>query len=716
LEVPLSGSDVTLSGTQLNYTEFKLTGTLTTNVSVIVPTDEHTYTIINEVTGDFSVTVRTSAGTGVVVPQGQTFVVRCDGVDVVRGVDSQRTIYVGSVAELEALSLAEGVNVYLTQEARAGEFVVKTGTPPSDPQKGIYIVLANWNYAERIEKTNLTPEIFGAVGDGLADDTAALNEGSKLSDLSGISSSEYLITDTISLANSFYGNGCVWKFSGASTPNKLAVNIENKSNVKFKNTFLNIGQSVSTTSADNKFRYGIYINNSVDVLISDVEINSIKVGFPFYITGSSSNGIDPSTTGSKRVNFVRVRVDGIETDDADSGDLNQLIVRSDFYDLDGGGTYYGASNGLKKSDLTIDALVTYPATTEKIRITDCEFKNCDRLGFLNVKDSVVEGVNLERFGYRGVNCAPTCENITVRDVDIDGGFGASINFSYASNNCKADDIKINPFKYNPNFVGFSEGTAVRVLYGCSNNYITNVKGVGGHIRSLWILGSSDIYFDNISLTKNTQQATEKGIVISGAEGGNSANYTLDNIYFTDCILDSNIGYEINEFTGTADYADGAITLKNCIFKVSQFTLSTEFLNAPPVQNKTIIRDTVFRGTGETNNLDRRFILGDTNNIYNLQGTATYADVFSDIHPDVLPDSLPTGLYRTVINGQAGVPAGAVSQGTLISFKPIENTGFRKFIYQEYTEVSSSDTSHPSVIWRRHGGAVNNVWTPWYSIT
>ena len=74
---------------------------------------------------------------------------------------SQRVIYVGSVGELEAMYLSAGTAVYLTQEGRAGEFVIETGTPPTDIHKGLYIVLANGNYAKRIGFDIATFAMFG---------------------------------------------------------------------------------------------------------------------------------------------------------------------------------------------------------------------------------------------------------------------------------------------------------------------------------------------------------------------------------------------------------------------------------------------------------------------------------------------------------------------------------------------------------------------------
>jgi len=86
----------------------------------------------------------------------------------------RRAIYVDTIAALQAMDAEVGQTVYLTEEGRAGEFVVKTGTPPSDPQEGIYIGLGDDKYAERLD-SNIHIGMFGASGDGATpDNTAAL--------------------------------------------------------------------------------------------------------------------------------------------------------------------------------------------------------------------------------------------------------------------------------------------------------------------------------------------------------------------------------------------------------------------------------------------------------------------------------------------------------------------------------------------------------------
>lgn len=60
----------------------KTTGALTANRSVIVPTRKKQYLIWNTNSAAFTLTVKTSAGTGVVVPQGYLQQVFCDGTNV----------------------------------------------------------------------------------------------------------------------------------------------------------------------------------------------------------------------------------------------------------------------------------------------------------------------------------------------------------------------------------------------------------------------------------------------------------------------------------------------------------------------------------------------------------------------------------------------------------------------------------------------------------
>lgn len=82
--IDVSGSGAyTLTGTELNRIAYGFTGTLTGNRQIIVPATVQQYWVNNQTTGAYTLTVKTSAGTGVLVTQGSRSILYCDGTDVV---------------------------------------------------------------------------------------------------------------------------------------------------------------------------------------------------------------------------------------------------------------------------------------------------------------------------------------------------------------------------------------------------------------------------------------------------------------------------------------------------------------------------------------------------------------------------------------------------------------------------------------------------------
>jgi hypothetical protein len=77
------GVTVTLTATEAGNAILKFTGALTANISVVVPTATGTWTIINATSGAFTLTVKTSAGTGIAITQGLNWGVICDGTNVI---------------------------------------------------------------------------------------------------------------------------------------------------------------------------------------------------------------------------------------------------------------------------------------------------------------------------------------------------------------------------------------------------------------------------------------------------------------------------------------------------------------------------------------------------------------------------------------------------------------------------------------------------------
>jgi hypothetical protein len=80
-----AGANITLSRDQYRRRTLHLTGVLGASISIIVPnTDGFEWTVIDETTGAFVVTIKTLAGTGVALAHTKTCKVLCDGTNVRR--------------------------------------------------------------------------------------------------------------------------------------------------------------------------------------------------------------------------------------------------------------------------------------------------------------------------------------------------------------------------------------------------------------------------------------------------------------------------------------------------------------------------------------------------------------------------------------------------------------------------------------------------------
>lgn len=76
-------SDVTLTATEAENAVLDLSGTLTGNINLILPTSgPRAWVVRNGTSGAYTLTVKTAAGTGVTVPQGETAFLFCDGANI----------------------------------------------------------------------------------------------------------------------------------------------------------------------------------------------------------------------------------------------------------------------------------------------------------------------------------------------------------------------------------------------------------------------------------------------------------------------------------------------------------------------------------------------------------------------------------------------------------------------------------------------------------
>jgi len=117
-------------------------GTLSATRSLIVPTIEKQYLVHNNTIGGQSIVVKTSAGTGITVPNGQRAHLYVNGTDVISVINYFSNLRIGSATLDSALPIASGgtgqttanaaLNALLpSQGGNAGEYLTTDGTNSS---------------------------------------------------------------------------------------------------------------------------------------------------------------------------------------------------------------------------------------------------------------------------------------------------------------------------------------------------------------------------------------------------------------------------------------------------------------------------------------------------------------------------------------------------------------------------------------------------------
>jgi hypothetical protein len=110
------------------------TGALTAARNIICPTASKLYFVANNTTGGFAVTLKTSAGTGISIPNGEAMVLYCNGTNVVNAITSFNTLDVGALAVLGALSVGGALTVGADAEFNStGAVKLPVGTTAQRP-------------------------------------------------------------------------------------------------------------------------------------------------------------------------------------------------------------------------------------------------------------------------------------------------------------------------------------------------------------------------------------------------------------------------------------------------------------------------------------------------------------------------------------------------------------------------------------------------------
>lgn len=111
----LTGGSYTLTDTQYVANEardavIRINGTLTANQTIIVPNRSKTWYVSNETSGSYTLTIKTSSGTGITITQGAVAKVYCDGSDGMYYLSPQVTRLTGAPSSSTGGAIASSVS------------------------------------------------------------------------------------------------------------------------------------------------------------------------------------------------------------------------------------------------------------------------------------------------------------------------------------------------------------------------------------------------------------------------------------------------------------------------------------------------------------------------------------------------------------------------------------------------------------------------------
>ena len=158
-----------------------VTGTITAARNVVCPSASKLYFVKNATTGGFAITLKTSAGTGVSVPNGKISVLYCDGTNVVSAVSHFSALDIAALTATTADingGTIDGTVIGGSAQA-AGTFTTLGATTGNITTGNITTVNATTVDSTNLEVTNLKAKDGTAAG-SIADSTGVVTLASSV--------------------------------------------------------------------------------------------------------------------------------------------------------------------------------------------------------------------------------------------------------------------------------------------------------------------------------------------------------------------------------------------------------------------------------------------------------------------------------------------------------------------------------------------------------
>ena len=435
-----------------------------------------------------------------------------------------RVIRVSSRAEMQAYDVGAGYQFSLEEGWRSGMFVIKSGTSPSDPQEGVYVVLDNGNYAMRrydgiTGNGGINMAWFGVEPDGSTDNTAT---GQAAIDF--ISSGKVFLPAGSILTNRWYVNKSGLHFEGAGENSTIithtattgdAITVSDTSSLE-NVTFRNISFNTSVTktygyyiSLDDTYYAGIYnctfnggysgilitgkpswFTRIADVRIAGVSENGIVINANtggqgcvdvvldnIFVTGQSSsvetkNGILIEAAGDLTIkhfqNFYCTTGMRVTPDSAvDSQRVQALFVSDSFFDAGTG------------SGIIIDPRNSAEVQLFKLYDTWCASSGSDGiilgLGTGSIKQTDITNIICSAHAGKGLLLNPVASRTRITNSSFSANTDSGISVA-----ADVSDFEIINCTCGPSGqFGGNAGRGILINTGTSNNFVianTNVTG------------------------------------------------------------------------------------------------------------------------------------------------------------------------------------------------------------------------------------------------